>query len=319
VLVNRCGVGFGPDVCALTCALATNGQATCLAPSLRGRHAPCLRAIDCVLAQASRKVVPYPDHPEENHPVFEWMLDPASWLAFGTLALLEIVLGVDNLIFISVLVSRLPEAQRDRARIVGLALALLTRIALLFVLAWLVALTAPLFEVMGSDVSGRDLILFFGGLFLLYKAVMEIHASLEGEEGDGEGGRAVATFGAIVAQIAVIDIVFSLDSVITAVGLVDELPIMVAAIVVAIGVMMVSARPIGEFVDRHPTVKMLALSFLVLVGTTLVAESFNAHVPKGYLYFAIAFSIAVEMLNLRLRRKSARAPVKLRPGARAPH
>jgi predicted tellurium resistance membrane protein TerC len=240
------------------------------------------------------------------------LLDPQAWIALATLTALEIVLGVDNIIFISILVGRLPAQQRQRARVVGLALAMLTRILLLLTLAWIMTLTRPLFEAAGRSVSGRDLILFSGGLFLLWKSVHEIHNSLEGEA-DNEGGTARAGFAAVIAQIAVIDIVFSLDSVITAVGMVDQVPVMVAAIVLAVLVMMFAARSIGEFVDRHPTIKMLALSFLILVGFALVAEAFNVHVPKGYIYFAMAFSVGVEMLNLRVRARREQ-PVRLRKG-----
>jgi len=238
----------------------------------------------------------------------EWLTDPQMWIALATLTALEIVLGVDNIIFISILVSRLPQHQRNRARLIGLGLAMGTRILLLLSLAWIMTLTDPLFAVWGKEIAGRDIILIGGGLFLLWKSVHEIHASLEGVE---EGPRAAlqAGFGAVLIQIAVIDIVFSLDSVITAVGMVDEVPVMVAAIVIAVLVMMFAAKPIGDFVDRHPTIKMLALSFLIMVGTALVAEGFDFHVPKGYIYFAMAFSVAVEMLNLRLRRRLE--PVRL--------
>jgi predicted tellurium resistance membrane protein TerC len=238
----------------------------------------------------------------------ELLSDPHAWLAFVTLAALEIVLGIDNIIFISILVARLPKAQQPRARFIGLSLAMVTRIALLLSLAWVMRLTAPLFSILGNEFSGRDLILIGGGLFLLAKSTLEVHHSLEGIE---EGERAVrkAGFWGMMIQIAIIDIVFSLDSVITAVGLVQEIPIMVGAIVAAVLVMMVAAGPIGAFVDKHPTIKMLALSFLVLIGVALVAEGFKFHIPKGYLYFAMAFSLGVEMLNLRLRRRSA--PVRL--------
>jgi len=246
--------------------------------------------------------------------MIEWLADPQAWIALATLTALEIVLGVDNIIFISILVARLPEAQRNKARVMGLALAMGTRILLLFSLTWMMRLTAPLFELFGNELSGRDLILIGGGLFLLWKSVHEIHNALEGEA-DARAGAAVrATFGGVLAQIAIVDIVFSLDSVITAVGLVDQLSIMVIAIVVAVGVMMFSAKPIGEFVERHPTVRMLALAFLILIGFTLVVEGWELHVPKGYIYFAMAFSVGVEFLNLRLRARLARRtePVKLR-------
>ncbi len=244
----------------------------------------------------------------------EWLTDPQVWIALATLTALEIVLGVDNIIFISILVGRLPEAQRNRARTIGLALAMGTRILLLFSLSWMMTLTAPLFAVFDQEISGRDLILIGGGLFLLWKSVHEIHNSLEGEV-DARAGAAVrATYASVLVQIAIIDIVFSLDSVITAVGLVDQLSVMVIAIVTAVGVMMFAARPIGEFVDRHPTIKILALAFLILVGFALVAEGWEFHVPKGYIYFAMAFSVAVEMLNLRMRARAARraAPLQLR-------
>ena len=242
----------------------------------------------------------------------EWLLDPHAWLALVTLAALEIVLGVDNIIFITILVGRLPEHQRNRARTLGLAFAMLTRIGLLLSLAWIMTLTQPLFSIIGKEISGRDLILIGGGLFLLWKSVHEIHNALEGEEHHGSAaGPAVATFGAIIVQIAIIDIVFSLDSVITAVGMVDEIAIMIIAIVLAVLVMMFAARPIGEFVDRHPTIKILALSFLILIGLALIGEGWDLHIPKGYIYFAMAFSVGVEMLNIRMRAKR-REPVQLR-------
>ncbi len=242
----------------------------------------------------------------------EWLADPHAWLALATLTLLEIVLGVDNIIFISILCGRLPEHQRAKARTIGLALAMLTRIGLLLSLTWLMTLTEPLFSMLSKAVSGRDLILIGGGLFLLWKSVHEIHNSLEGEEEGSQAVAAVTTFGAVIAQIAVIDIVFSLDSVITAVGMVDEVAIMVIAIVAAVGVMLVAAGPIGEFVDRHPTIKMLALSFLILVGVALIGEGWGFHIPKGYIYFAMAFAVAVEMLNLWIRARMRREPVHLR-------
>lgn len=241
----------------------------------------------------------------------EWLLDPQIWIALATLTLLEIVLGVDNIIFISILVGRLPEHQRARGRLIGLSLAMLTRIGLLFSLAWVMTLTDPLFSIIGKEISGRDLILIGGGLFLLWKSVHEIHNSLEGIEEPGIKV-AAASFGAVIAQIAIIDIVFSLDSVITAVGMVDEIGVMVAAIVIAVMVMLVAAKPIGEFVDRHPTIKMLALSFLILVGVALVAEGWDYHLPKGYIYFAMAFAVAVEMLNLGARARMRQEPLHLR-------
>jgi predicted tellurium resistance membrane protein TerC len=242
-----------------------------------------------------------------------WLNDPEAWIALFTLTALEIVLGVDNIIFISILVGRLPEAQRQRARILGLGFAMATRILLLLSLAWVMTLTEPLFTIIGKEISGRDLILILGGLFLLWKSVHEIHGSLEGEEHAEDATAAAAaraTFATIIIQIGIIDIVFSLDSVITAVGMADHVSIMVIAIVIAVGVMMFSAKAIGEFVDRHPTVKMLALSFLILVGLALVAEGWDFHIPKGYIYFAMAFSVGVEMLNLRAKAK--REAVRLR-------
>ena len=243
----------------------------------------------------------------------EWLADPHAWVALATLAALEIVLGVDNIIFISILVSRLPEAQRARARTLGLALAALTRIGLLLSITWVMSLTDPWFSVFDRDFSGRDIILLGGGLFLLWKSVHEIHASLEGEEDQEDGSRAAAaSFMGIIGQIAIIDIVFSLDSVITAVGLVDEVQIMIIAILVAVGVMVFAAGMVSRFVEQHPTIKMLALSFLVLVGVALVAEGWGFHIPKGYIYFSMAFAIGVEMLNLRVRSKRRKPPLQLR-------
>jgi predicted tellurium resistance membrane protein TerC len=234
-----------------------------------------------------------------------WQLlnDPGAWVAFVTLSVLEIVLGIDNIIFLSILVGRVPRPQQRRARLIGLSLAALTRIALLFSIVWLTRLTRPWFALLGQQISGRDLILAGGGLFLLAKSVLEIHHTLEGAAAE-RNARVMASLAAIVVQIAVIDIVFSLDSVFTAVGLArpDQLPVMVAAIVVSIIVMMWLSRPISEFVDRHPTVKMLALAFLILVGMALIAEGLDFHIPKGYLYFAMAFSVLVEMINIRLRK-----------------
>jgi predicted tellurium resistance membrane protein TerC len=233
----------------------------------------------------------------------ELLTDPHAWIAFITLSALEIVLGIDNIIFISILVSRLPPERREAARITGLALAMLTRIALLFSIVWLTRLTKPWFSILEQEFSGRDIILLLGGLFLLAKSVTEIHGTLEGAE-DERKARVFANFTVIVVQIAIIDIVFSLDSVFTAVGLAkpEQLPIMVAAIVLAIGVMMWVSGTIGAFIERHPTIKILALAFLILVGVVLVAEGFHFEVPKGYLYFAMAFSVGVEMVNIRLRR-----------------
>ncbi len=243
--------------------------------------------------------------------MFEWLLDPSAWMALATLTLLEIVLGIDNIIFISILVSKLPPAQRQRARILGLAGAMLTRIMLLLSLAWVMRLTEPLFTVLGEAISGRDLILIIGGLFLLAKSTHEIHGSLEGDD-EPTSATEVAGRGfiATLIQIAILDIVFSLDSVITAVGMASHVPVMVIAIMIAVGIMMFAAKAIGDFVDAHPTVKMLALSFLILVGVALIAEGFDLHIPKGYIYFAMAFSLGVEMLNLRLR-KSQQKAVKL--------
>ena len=242
--------------------------------------------------------------------MFDWIADPNAWIALATLAALEIVLGVDNIIFISILAGRLPEHQRDRARRLGLMVAMLSRLALLFSIAWVMQLTQPLATVFGVEITGRSLILIGGGLFLLWKAVHEIHQSLESGNAAEEGAvRAAASFAGVIAQIAVIDIVFSLDSVITAVGMADDIAVMVIAIVIAVGVMLLAAKPIGEFVERHPTIKMLALSFLVLVGVVLIAEGLGRHIPKGYIYFAMAFSVVVEMINIRLRKKSE--PVKL--------
>jgi len=241
--------------------------------------------------------------------MMEWLSDPQAWIALGTLTALEIVLGIDNIIFISVLVGRLPEKERQRARLLGLSMAMIMRILLLLSITWIMRLSRPLFAVWGHAFSGRDLILIGGGLFLLVKSTLEIHSSLEGGE-HGTAAAAAATFAQVLIQITLLDIVFSLDSVITAVGLAQHLPVMILAIVIAVGVMMFSAGPIGIFVDEHPTIKMLALSFLILVGVTLVAEGVAFHIPKGYIYFAMAFSCGVEMLNLKIR-KRARAPVQL--------
>ncbi len=236
-------------------------------------------------------------------------MDPQIWIAFVTLTALELVLGIDNIVFISILAGKLPPDQQKKARLVGLGLAMFIRIALLFSLSWIIRLTAPLFVVLGQEISGRDLILIAGGLFLLAKSTHEIHGKLEGDEGHASA-RVAPSFTAVIIQILLLDAVFSLDSVITAVGMVDEIWIMVAAVVVAIIFMMAFAGAISRFVDRHPTVKMLALSFLLLIGMTLVAEGFDQHIPKGYIYFAMAFSVFVEMLNLRLR-KPQTAPVRL--------
>jgi len=239
----------------------------------------------------------------------EWIYLPEAWIALVTLTALEIVLGIDNIIFISILVGRLPPEQRQRGRVFGLALAMITRIALLLSLVWVMGLVEPLFSVLGEEISGRDIILTGGGLFLIAKSTLEIHHSLEGVEEDESAGGRRARFLSVIIQIAIIDIVFSLDSVITAVGMAEHVPVMVLAIIIAVLVMMASAKAIGDFVDNHPTVKMLALSFLVLIGMALIGEGFELHIPKGYIYFAMAFSVVVEFLNLRLRRK--RVPMHL--------
>ena len=239
----------------------------------------------------------------------DWLTDPQIWIALGTLTFLEIVLGVDNIIFISILSGKLPEAQQPRARRLGLLAALVMRIALLFSLAWIIRLTAPWFRFLGQEISGRDLILILGGLFLLAKSTYEIHDKLEGEEGHASA-RVAASFVSVIVQIMLLDIVFSLDSVITAVGMVDELWVMVTAVIVAVGIMMLSAESISAFVHKHPTVKMLALSFLLLIGLSLLLEGFDHHIPKGYIYFAMGFSVFVEMINLRLRKVTA--PVQLK-------
>ena len=239
----------------------------------------------------------------------EWMSNPESWIALLTLTVLEIVLGIDNIIFISILAGKLPQEQQAKARTVGLGLAMFIRIALLASLAWIARLTNPLFTVMNQEISGRDLILLIGGLFLLFKATREIHDRLEGDEGHASA-KVKASFASVLVQILLLDIVFSLDSVITAVGMAEELAIMVIAVVVAVAVMMFAAGPISTFVSKHPTVKMLALSFLLLIGMSLVAEGLDQHIPKGYVYFAMGFSVLVEMLNLRAKGKQA--PVHLR-------
>lgn len=241
--------------------------------------------------------------------MLEWLADPQIWIALGTLTALEIVLGIDNIIFLSVLVGRLPESQRAIARKVGLGLAMMARLGLLFSISWVMGLTHPWITILDHGISGRDLILVGGGLFLMAKATHEIHNSLEGVE-TGETPPAAASLGMVLIQIALLDIVFSLDSVITAVGLVEHVSIMAIAIILAVVVMLMAAKAIGDFVDAHPTIKILALSFLILVGVTLMVEGFDVHVPKGYIYFSMAFSVTVEMLNIRMRKKRA-APVKL--------
>ena len=239
----------------------------------------------------------------------DWLTNPEIWIALVTLTVLEIVLGIDNVIFISILAGKLPAGQQKRARRVGLALAMITRLLLLFSLTWLIGLTAPLFAVVGHAVSGRDLILLLGGLFLIAKATHEIHDKLEGESGT-RTAKTAASFGGVIVQIMLLDVVFSLDSVITAVGMVRVLWVMAAAIVIAVGVMLISVEAIAGFVERHPTIKMLALSFLLLIGFSLVAESLGREIPKGYLYFAMGFSVMVELLNLRVLKKHGQ-PVAL--------
>ena len=238
----------------------------------------------------------------------EWMSSAEGWIALATLTVLEIVLGIDNIVFISILAGKLPKEQRERARKVGLSLAMLIRIGLLLSITWVMRLTSPLFTTFGQAISGRDLILIIGGLFLIGKSTHEIHDKLEGEEGEASM-RVAASFAAVITQILLLDIVFSLDSVITAVGMSDDIAVMVIAVIVAVGVMLLSAGTISDFVERHPTVKMLALSFLLLIGMALMAEGFDQHIPKGYIYFAMGFSIFVEMINLRVRAKSK--PVQL--------
>jgi len=241
-------------------------------------------------------------NPEEHVPMIQLLTDPQAWIAFTTLTALELVLGIDNVIFISILVDRLPPGQRERARRIGLFGAMFMRIGLLLVLAWIIGLTAPLFSVLGQEISGRDLILILGGVFLLWKSTKEIHQLLEGAEESPSAATARASFGALIMQIMLIDLVFSLDSIITAVGMVKEVAVMVAAIVVSVALMMAFAGAIGRFISAHPTIKMLALSFLVVIGVLLIAQGFDHEVPKGYVYFAMAFAVCVEMLNIRMRR-----------------
>jgi len=240
----------------------------------------------------------------------EWLTDPQVWVALGTLTALEIVLGIDNIIFISILASKLPQSQQSTARMLGLTVAMVARLLLLFSLSWLMSLTTPFFEVFSHEISGRDVILIVGGLFLLVKSTLEIHDKLEGEESHGPT-RATATFAAVIVQIGLLDIVFSLDSVITAIGMVNEIAVMVVAIIIAVLVMMAAAAPINRFIDQHPTIKILALSFLLLVGVMLIGEGLEFHIPKGYVYFAMAFSVFVEMLNTKIRRRMS-PPLKLR-------
>ncbi len=242
--------------------------------------------------------------------MFEWIANPEAWVALLTLTLLEIVLGIDNIIFITILVSRVEEAKRNKARVLGLALAMITRILLLLSITWVMGLTEPIFEFLGKDISGRDIILIVGGLFLIGKSTHEIHASLELEE-ESVNKKVSAGFINVLIQIAILDVVFSLDSVITAVGLADQIMVMIFAIILAVLVMMIAAKAIGDFVDEHPTIKMLALSFLILVGVSLFGEGFDLHIPKGYIYFAMAFSIGVEFLNMKVRERRKRKPIKL--------
>lgn len=243
--------------------------------------------------------------------MLDWLSDPQAWLALLTLTALEIVLGIDNIIFISILTGKLPEQQRPKAQKLGLSLAMLTRLLLLLSLSWIMRLTTPFFSLLGRDISGRDLILIVGGLFLLAKSTMEIHDKLEGEEHQADGSKGAVSFSGVLVQIMFLDIIFSLDSVITAVGMARQLGVMVAAVVVSVGIMMFFAAAVGRFVDRHPTIKVLALSFLLMIGIALVADGLSFHIPKGYIYFAMAFSVFVEMINIKVRR-NAEQPVKLR-------
>jgi predicted tellurium resistance membrane protein TerC len=241
--------------------------------------------------------------------MFDWMTGVEGWVALLTLTVLEIVLGIDNIVFISILACKLRKEERERARRLGLSLAMITRLGLLLAITWVMGLTAPLFTALNNEISGRDLILLAGGLFLIAKSTHEIHDKLEGDEGAGTA-RAAASFTSVIIQILILDIVFSLDSVITAVGMAEHVSIMMAAVIIAVGVMLVSSRSIGDFVERHPTVKMLALSFLLLIGVSLIGEGLDQHIPKGYIYFAMGFSVFVEMINLRVRSRAE--PVHLR-------
>jgi predicted tellurium resistance membrane protein TerC len=251
-----------------------------------------------------------------DHTVLALLTDPQAWIAFATLTALELVLGIDNVIFISILVDKLPPEKREIARRLGLFMAMFMRVGLLLVLAWIVGLVAPLFTVLGQAISGRDLILILGGMFLIWKSTGEIHQSLEGVEGTASSA-VQATFTAVILQIMVVDMVFSLDSIITAVGMVDNVVVMISAVVVSVALMMLFAGGIGRFVSDHPTIKMLALSFLVVVGVVLIAEGFDHHVPKGYIYFAMAFSVGVEMLNIRMRRRGMKTAHLSAPYVRA--
>ncbi|MEK2690378.1 TerC family protein [Bdellovibrio sp. GT3] len=243
--------------------------------------------------------------------MIEMLSNPQIWIAFFTLFALELVLGIDNVIFISILAGKLPKEQQDKARVTGLALAVITRVILLFSLSWIIGLTEPLFAVFGQEISGRDLILLLGGLFLIVKSTMEINHKLEGVEGS-QSSHVAHSFSAVIFQILLLDVVFSLDSVITAVGMVSEISVMVAAVVVSAIVMIVSAKSISNFVDSHPSLKILALSFLLMIGFTLIVEALEVHIPKGYVYFAMAFSVGVEMLNIKMRKQKPKQPVKLR-------
>lgn len=236
--------------------------------------------------------------------MFDWVSQPDAWIALVTLTFLEIVLGIDNIIFISIQAGRLPESQQQRARTIGLALAMVMRILLLLSIGWVMGLTEPMFALFEHEVSGRDLVLILGGVFLIGKSTFEIHENIEGHEGGGGAAKKAASFGTTIVQILILDLVFSLDSVITAVGMADHIPVMVIAVVISVGVMMLAAKGIGEFVNRHPTVKMLALSFLLLIGFTLTVDGLHFHIPKGYIYFAMGFSVFVEMLNLKIRGRS---------------